>query len=102
LITAPAAAQVSDIGNRCIVEIGEQPDDRNLEASIAGKLTLERCMRGDTLFLQYIPHTVPPLFLATALCDFRHQIVVREYPTHLFGHMTNAACVYAGRHRQNQ
>ncbi|WP_149538121.1 hypothetical protein [Siccirubricoccus phaeus] len=87
---------------RCLVEIGEQPDDRALEASIAAKMVAERCTRGDALFLQYIPHTVPPLYLASALCDFRHQIVVREYPTHLFGHMTNLACVYAGRHRRDQ
>lgn len=99
---APASAEIPDTGRRCLVEIGEQPDDRNLEASINGKLALERCARGDAIFLQYIPHTVPPLFLASALCDFGHQIIVRDYPTHLFGHMTNVACVYAGRHRQDQ
>ncbi|MCO6417794.1 hypothetical protein JYK14_16725 [Siccirubricoccus sp. KC 17139] len=101
LAAAPAAAEVPDTGMRCLVRIGEQPDDQGLEASIAERLALERCSRGDVLFLQYIPHTIPPLFLASALCDFRQQVVIREYPTHLFGHMTNLACVYAGHHRRD-
>jgi hypothetical protein len=102
LITAPAIAQTAVIGSRCLVQIGEQPDDRNLEVNISSQLTLRRCERGDMLFLQYIPHTVPPLLLASAFCDFGHQILIREYPTHLFGHMNNIACVYAGHHRRDR
>ena len=99
LATAPAMAQTTVIEKRCLVQIGDQPDDQNLEFIIMSKLTQERCVRGDALFLQYIPHSIPPLLLASALCDFGKQVLVREYPTHLFGHMTNVACVYAGRHR---
>ena len=99
LATAPAMAQTTVIEKRCLVQIGDQPDDQDLEVTIISKLTQERCARGDALFLQYIPHSIPPLLLASALCDFGKQVLIREYPTHLFGHMTNVACVYAGRHR---
>lgn len=102
LATVPPTAQTAAAESRCLVQIGEQPDDQDLEASISSKLIIEKCARGDMLFLQYIPHTIPPLRLASALCDFEYQILIREYPTHLFGQMTNVACVYAGRHRQDR
>ncbi len=102
LATVPPTAQTAAAESRCLVQIGEQPDDQGLEASISSKLTIEKCARGDMLFLQYIPHIIPPLRLASALCDFGYQILIREYPTHLFGQMTNVACVYAGRHRQDR